>query len=331
MARDIDIGLLRAFVAVVDTGSVTGAAHLLNRTQAAVSLQIKRLEELLGSELFQREHKRLQLGPAGERLLGSAQRLLCMNDEIWGKMTTPSFEGEVRLGVPADIVPQYIPPILRRFNSAWPRVRVSLLCQNSQDLLEELEKGELDLTLTTDRSCSGRCETLRLDRLVWVGVPNGDAHRRKPLPLSIGSRTCRFRPVALEALRKARLDWRLVLEVSNIEAVNATIAAGLAITAALRDSVPDGLEILGPDSGLPELPEFAINLTLPKTGASEIAQELARHIRAEFTVRFGETSGVLLQNRPRSVALARAAAKPGTLRPKPSGRDLRPNARRAAS
>jgi DNA-binding transcriptional LysR family regulator len=287
MSRDIDITLLRAFVAVVDTASVTGAARLLNRTQAAVSQQIKRLEELFGTELFAREHKRLALAPAGERLLGSARRLVALNDETFGTMTTPAFDGEVRFGVPMDIVATYIPPILRRFHQAWPQVRVSLVCANSKELLEQLDGGEIDLTLTTDRHADAGAETLRRDRLVWVGAPGSEAHRRDPLPLSIGSRSCRFRPVALEALRKAGRDWRFVLEVWNQEAVNATVVAGLAVTAALRDSVPEGLIVLGPDCGLPELSEFAIALYLPPIGASEIAVELARHIRQEFKARFG--------------------------------------------
>ena len=112
MRRDIDIGLLRAFVAVVETGSVTGAAALLNLTQAAVSQQLKRLEELFGTELFERHHKRLVLKPNGERLIAHAQRLIALNDEVWGAMSAPAYAGEVRLGVPHDIVGPYLPPIL---------------------------------------------------------------------------------------------------------------------------------------------------------------------------------------------------------------------------
>lgn len=287
MARDIDISLLRAFLAVVETGSVTSAARLLNRTQAAVSLQIRRLEDMLGTELFEREHKRLVLGPAGERLLASAQRLVSLNDQIWGAMTTPSFEGKVHLGVPVDIVSVYIPPVLRRFNQAWPRVEVSLSCRNSNELLQDLEAGSIDLTLTTDTLSDPGGETLRLDRLVWVGAPGGKAHRQNPIPLSIGGLTCRFRPAALSALRKAGRDWRMVMEVRNQEAVNATVIADVAVTAQLRDSMADGLVVLGPESGLPELPQFAIKLHVQPGGGSAIAQELARHIRLEFAARFG--------------------------------------------
>src|SRR5262249_60271532 len=98
MRRDIDIGLLRAFVAVVQTGSVTEAATLLNLTQAAVSQQVKRLEELFGAELFERHHKRLILRPNGERLIAHAERLIALNDEGWGAMSEPAYEGEGGLG-----------------------------------------------------------------------------------------------------------------------------------------------------------------------------------------------------------------------------------------
>lgn len=306
MRRDLDIGLLRAFVAIVDTGSVTGAARLLNRTQAAVSLQLKRLEDLLGLGLFERVHKRLILAPAGEQLLGSAQRLIAMNDDIWGQMTTPSFQGEVRLGVPVDVISTYIPQILRRFNSAWPRVRVTLVCRNSKELLEDLDAGAVDVTLTTDITCQGHCETLRWDKLVWVGAPAGDAHTRMPLPIAIGSKTCRFRPVALQALREAAHEWQVILEVSNQDAVFATIASGSCVGIMLRDCIPDTLEALPDTCGLPELPNFAINLWLPKAGASEIAEELAQHVRAEFAARYVSTAGPQVSNR--RVARRNAAA-----------------------
>jgi DNA-binding transcriptional LysR family regulator len=294
MTRDLDIALLRAFAAVVDAGSVTGAARILNRTQAAVSLQIKRLEDALGQPLFERHHKRLILAPAGDELLGFAQRLISMNDEIWDRMTTPVFEGEVRLGVPVDLISTYVPPILRRFNVAWPRVQVSLASKNSHDLLEDLETGAIDLALTTDEIGYPRGECLKTDALVWVGAPGGTAHRASPLPIAIGGKNCRFRPLALDAMRQAGLDWRVVLQVANQDAVNATVQAGLCVTVLLGETVPANLEALEGVASLPVLPKIAINLHLPKAGVSASTEELARHIRAEFAARTaakGETGG----------------------------------------
>jgi DNA-binding transcriptional LysR family regulator len=297
MPRDIDTALLRAFLAVVETGSVTSAARVLNLTQAAVSQQIKRLEDLFGSPLFERSRKRLMLAPAGERLMANAERLVSLNDETWGLMTTPHFEGEVRLGVPFDIVASYIPPILKRFNAVWPRVNVSLKCSESRVLLEDLAAGRVDLTFTTEGGRGPDAETMITDRLVWAGLPGSDVHMRDPLPVSLGGPTCMFRPVAIEALRKAGRDWRLVCEVSNMEAMFATISAGLAVAPMLRATVPSQFTALGAGSGLPPLPEFRINLYAPKTAGNDIARELATHIRHEFKTRFNAV-GVDTGTRP---------------------------------
>ena len=286
MRRDLDLTLLRAFLAVVETGSVTGAARLLNRTQAAVSLQIKRLEDALALPLFDRDHKRLTLAPSGEQLIGLAQRLVAMNDEVVDAMVSPAFEGEVRLGIPVDLIVTYAAPILRRFNEKWPGVRVSLIASNSQELVEDLANGRVDLALTTDLEAGGRgVETVTHDALVWVGAHGGGAHRRSPLPLAIGGRNCRFRPVVLEALRRASVEWRVVIEVANQDGVNATVAAGIAVAVMLRETVPAGLEVLPDGLGLPELPTFALNLRLPAAGTSDLAEEMARHVRAEFATR----------------------------------------------
>lgn len=298
--RDIDISLLRAFTTVVETGSVTAAARLLNRTQAAVSLQIKRLEEALGQELFRREHRRLSLSSAGETLIGAAQRMVAANDALWRQMTTPAFEGEISLGVPTDIVPTYIPPILRRFNKAWPKVRLTIVARNSQTLLEQMDAGEIDLAMTTDTERHGQIETLRVDQLVWVGAPDGAAHRADPLPLAIGDHTCRFRPVVLEALSRAERSWRVALEATSQVAQDAAVSAGIAVTASLRDSVPSSLQILGAEAGLPPLPRFLINLHVPPQSSNPILPEIVRHIRLEFHQRFGPAEGGELGGRRRA-------------------------------
>src|SRR5215203_683355 len=118
MARNIDTSLLRAFVAVAETAGMTAAANLLNVTQAAVSQQIKRLEEAFGAELFERQRRGLRLTAAGERLFAKAKRMLALNDEIWAEMTTPIYEGGVRLGIPYDLVHSYLPLVLKTFSQA---------------------------------------------------------------------------------------------------------------------------------------------------------------------------------------------------------------------
>lgn len=282
MRNDLDIALVRAFLTVVEAGGVTRAAAALGVSQAAASQQIRRLEESLDCRLFERVGRRLVLAPAGERLLAQARRLLAMNDEVWSSMRTPSFEGEVRLGVPYDIVGSFVPAVLRGFAKAQPRVRVSLVCEDSKIVREALKSGGVDLALTTETDCGRHGETLRTDRLVWVGGSGGDAHLKDPLPVSLGAPSCVFRPVAVEALGKARRDWRAVCEVSRMEPVHAVLEAGLAVAPLLRSSVPARFEILGRESRLPALPEFRINLYAPP-GLGPAARDLADHVRASFS------------------------------------------------
>jgi DNA-binding transcriptional LysR family regulator len=285
MARNIDTALLRAFIGVAETGGMTAAANLLNLTQAAVSQQIKRLEETFEAQLFERDRRGLRLTGAGERLFAKAKRMLALNDEIWSEMTTPIYEGHVRLGIPYDLVNSYLPPVLKGFAQAYPKIQISLECEPSILLLESLRAGKLDLALTTEVGCGPDCESLVTDRLVWAGAKGGSAYRRRPLPISLGSESCAFRAPVFKALNDAGISWRPVSEISNFDAMNATVQTDLAVMTLLASTIPSYFEILSPGAGLPALPVFSINLYLPKTGATPVAQELARHIREGFMAR----------------------------------------------
>ena len=283
MARNIDVGLLRAFSTVVETGSVTEAAGALSLTQAAVSQQIKRLEELFGRPMFDRRQRKLVLSRDGERLLTFAQKLISMNDEIWRTMSAPAFDGEVRLGVPYDLVARFIPTVLRRFDKRFPNVRVSLMTSTSRILCDALSRGELDLTLATEVTSPARAESILIDRLVWVGAAGGDAFNRDPLPVSLGAETCAFRPYALAALAKWNRRWRPVSESNSLEPMIATLQADLAVAPMLSSTPPRSLQILGDDAGLPRLPSCHVNLYLPRNAQNDMAAELAGVLREEFS------------------------------------------------
>jgi DNA-binding transcriptional LysR family regulator len=278
MAHNLDVSLLRAFVAVVDAGGMTAATGILNLTQAAVSQQIKRLEDMFGEELITRDRRGMKLTSAGERLFGRAKRLLALNDEIWTEMTTPVYEGEVRLGIPSDIITTYLPTFLKGFARSYPRVQVSLHSGSSAKLRTDLAAGKIDVVLATELVCDPDGENLITDRLVWVGAPGGEAVRQRPLPVSIGCSDCAFRAPVRDALQQAGIEWRSVSEVTNTSAQVATVAADIAVMAWMASTVPEGLEVLGRESGLPSLQPFTVNLYLAKDGSPTV-QELARHIR----------------------------------------------------
>lgn len=281
MRRDIDVAIVRAFLAVLETGSVTAAARQLNLTQGAISQQVRRLEELSGKDLFLRAGRRLSLSPEGRGMIAPARQLVATNDLLWMALREPPFQGEVRFGAPYDIIGSYAPPILRRFRDAYPTIRVTLVCRDSVLLLADLKAGDIDVALTTELGCGRGGETLRADRLVWVGARGGGAHARDPLPVSLGAEACVFRPVAVAALRKARRDWLAVCEVSNMEPVRATLEADLAVAALLSHSLPESLEIVPPSRRLPRLPSFNINLyaaAQPKPAVRAFADHVRRCI-----------------------------------------------------
>ncbi len=278
MARNLDTGLLRAFVAVAETASMTVAANVLHLTQGAVSQQVKRLETVFGCCLFKRDRRGLRLTPSGERLFSRAKRLLDLNDDIWVEMTMGGVEGRVRLGAPPDLLGTHLAPVLKTYADAFPQVEVSLVCGSSPELAKALAAGQVDLAVVEEPtgSCAGEC--LSVERLVWAGARAGTAYLKRPLPVSMVADTCAFRPAVLTALGQHGVAWRTVFEGGSIEATAATVRADLAVTAWLASAVPAGLDILPAGSDLPELPNFAINL-LPRHGTGAAATELARHIR----------------------------------------------------
>ncbi|TDR90107.1 LysR family transcriptional regulator [Enterovirga rhinocerotis] len=282
--RNLDTALLRAFVAAAETGGMTSAGNVLNLTQAAVSQQIKRLEDTLGQDLFVRSRGGLTLTDAGERLIGRAKSFLALNDAIWTEMTRSPFTGEVRLGVPYDLVATYLPAVLRRFRQAHPQVEVTLICRTSPGLSLAAAAGEVDLAVVEAAHLAPGAELLMTDRLVWAGARGGDAHRRRPLPVAT-SETCAFRPVIFEALRGADIPFRVVTDATHLDAASATIQTDLAIAASLSSIVPEEISVLGPESGLPELPPFTIGLHVPGSGLRAPAAELAQGLREAFTAR----------------------------------------------
>ena len=284
IVRDIDVTLMRTFIAVVEAGGMTKAANLQNLTQAAVSQQVKRLEELFGEPLFDRSLKQLQLTAKGERFLSHAKRMVRLNDEIWSTMTSPTYEGEIHMGVPCDIFRPYLPSILRSFAQTCPKIDLIMHGHPTTDLHRMLEEGSLDLIITTDEAPGG--EMLIADNLVWVGLPGGQAHRQSPLPVAFGDERCAFRSTTLRRLAEAGLDWKLTCHLGSYDPIIAILEADLAVAPFLSQSVPADLEIVPESKGLPALAPFYINMYLKQGQNAPAIEELAQHIRNGFAGRF---------------------------------------------
>ncbi len=265
MPRNFDLDLIRTFVTVADSGSMTVAANRLHMTQGAISQQVKRLEDLLDCLLFVRKTRKLELSRKGEQFLVKARQLMRLNDDIWSDMTGQSLSGSLRVGVPYDLVTA-LAPAMKTFADAHPHVEISLVCGASRELRNALNSGLVDVSLVEYVASEAEGEVIRIEPLVWVTGRGSEAWRKRPLPLSMVDERCAFRPMVLRALADEGIAWRTVFESGNIEATAATVRAGLAITAWLAFTVPTDLERLAlHESGLPALPPFAICLQLPQS------------------------------------------------------------------
>lgn len=282
MVRNLDINLLRAFAVVAEHRSITAASRVLNLSQGAVSQQIARLEALCPAPLLTREARGVRLTYAGERLLGKARQLIALNDEIWTELSGDAPTGAVRLGLPPDLLDAHIPALLKRFAIACPQVEVTLLCSSSPTLAEAVARGELDLALVEEPPGASRAECLLIDRVVWVGPRGGRAHLKAPLPVSMVTETCAFRPAVMSALRGLDREWRWMFENGNLQATLAVVRGDLAVCALLETTVPEDLVVLTPEAGLPPLPAFAITLHLPDRPTSQATLEIAQAIRQRF-------------------------------------------------
>lgn len=279
--RNLDITTLRSFVAVADSGGVTRAAGFLHLTQSAVSMQLKRLEEMLGLELLDRSGRTIALTASGEQLLTYARRMVALNDELIGRLTDQAFEGEVVLGVPHDIVYPAIPRVLQSFNAAYPRVKVQLIASHTRILKEQFARGECDMILTTEADVEPGAEALSSKPLCWVGAPGGSAWRQRPLNLALG-RQCSFRPLALRALDGAGIEWNMVVDTTSDRTIEATVAADLAVQAMIDGTQPPHLEIVDHGDTLPPLPMQYVNFYGATADQGEVRQTLARLLRQAF-------------------------------------------------
>ena len=281
MSRNMDLTALRSFVAVADTGGVTRASGLLNLTQSAVSMQLKRLEESLGASLLDRTGRTIGLTAQGEQLLGYARRMLALNDEVYGRLTATEFEGELTLGVPHDIVYPVIPTVLRQFAKSYPRVKVQLVSSFTRKLMDEFNRGEIDMMLTTEDSVGTGGETLTQIPLIWVGAPGGQAWKQRPLRLAFEQR-CIFRQFVQRRLDEAGIPWEMVVDSNSSRTIEATVSADLAVHTMLEGTQPRHFEQIDHGGHLPGLRNMNINMYHADLKDGPVLADLARLIKDGF-------------------------------------------------
>ena len=281
MPRNLDLTALRSFVTVAEVGGVTRAATALHLTQSAVSMQLKRLEEALGVDLLERSSRSVGPTPAGEQLLGYARKMLDLNDEVLGRLTTADYEGEIVLGVPHDIVYPHVPPILRQFATDFPRMQVRLISSFTRSMKDQFHRGEIDILLTTEYEMPASAENLCLMPLVWVGAMDGQAWKQRPLRLAHET-SCIFRTVTQQRLEQAGIRWEMALDTNSARSTEATVAADLAVHSMLEGTQPQHLEVIDHGGHLPDLGSCHINLYVADSRVTEPHKHMADLLRSSY-------------------------------------------------
>lgn len=278
VTRTLDLDLLRTFVTIADTGGFTRAGDQLGRTQSAISLQVKRLEDMIGRTVFERSSRALRLTTDGERLLSHARQMLRLNDEALADMLEPDVAGLVRLGVPEDFATVHLPTVLAAFTAAHPRVELEVTCDLTLNLLDRFRTGDFDLVLVK-REPAAPLRGVRVWRepLVWVGRDRSGVADLASVPLIVSPQPCVYRKRAIEALEEAGKRWRIAYTSTSLTGTQAAVKAGLGVTVLPREMVPSHLAALGRDSGLPELDETEIAL-IEAAAPSPTAHLFAEHI-----------------------------------------------------
>lgn len=278
MAAMLDLDQVKTFVAIAETGSFTKAAEAVFKTQSAVSMQMRRLEERIGKPIFCRDGRASKLTEEGERLLGYARRMVKLSEETLCAFDDTGLSGSVRLGTPDDYADRFLPEILARFARSNPRVEVSVVCEPSLTLKDLSRAGEIDLAIVT--SCGDvPAEVVRQEPLLWVASSSHGAEDEEILPLALSKPPCVWRTAALDALSSVGRKYKVLYTSRNSTAIGAAVQAGLAITVLAESALRPGMRVLSEGEGFPRLPMCEIGILRSwHRPASAIVDKLAEHI-----------------------------------------------------
>jgi DNA-binding transcriptional LysR family regulator len=271
----LDVRVLRSFVCVVETQSITETARRLGRTQPAITLQMKRLEDSLGKVLFRPDSRRPVLTDDGDMVLSYAKSILKLHDELLGRLSSPDIEGHVILGTPDLYAAYLLPSILALFRQAFPRIQVELRCSLSTPLVGLVQRGEVDIALVTRMRDFSGGQVVCQEQLIWVMGERYDIHRANPVPLALLPPGNIYRDHAIEGLERAGRKWRIACVSESVGGLQAAVFAGMAVTVLCKSALVPGMRQIGLNEYFPPLPK--IDLLLYRAPGSPTPAATALH------------------------------------------------------
>ena len=278
MIQKMDITVLSAFVAVVETGGFRRAGDRLSRTQSAVSMQIRRLEERVGARLLDREGATITLTAQGERLLPHARRMVDQAAEAASALKTPELSGEIRLGVPEWFASQRRQAAISRFMRANPKVHVNVRVDTSAKLRDALSTADLDLALAIRESDDDRRPVVYSEPLLWVVGKDQPLRIGAEMPLALFDPPCPYRAIAMRALSETGWAWRETFTSGSVASVTNAVRVGMGLSVFPESAVTDDLRVLGARDGFPPLPRTELGIHKRRAAADDAHRQLTSHL-----------------------------------------------------
>lgn len=303
--RNLDMDVLRSLVALADYGTLALAAEQVARTQAALSLQMRKLEEQIGQPLFRPESRKLVLNDAGQQLLAYARRILALNDEVQEVLRHSQVAGRLVFGTSQDFGEAWLPPVLAQFRKAHPSVAMEIRVDGGKRLVAAVDAGEVDMALALGLGDRDDAVTIGQLPLVWVAHRDFVWERREPLPLALFTAPCRFRNKGLAALDSAGIPWEVALTSPGLQGIWAAVNAGLGMTVRTPEGLLPDLEVVDRKFGLPNLGRVDVSLHIGRNAHTPAVLTLAELLRHRLRHRILE-----LESRTPPGAIARTAGRP---------------------
>ena len=280
----LELDLLKTLVAIAETGNFSSAADVVHRTPSAVSMQVKKMEEMLGRPVFVRDSRRVSLTSDGVALVEHGRRLLALNREMMSRFIAPEVVGDVRLGAPDEVDERFLTPVLRRFDEPRCGVTLNVVVDSTSRMVEMVREGTLDLAIVTRNAAftgTEETEVLLREPLVWAALKGGSAAERNPLPVSVWEEGCAWRDAGLQGLQDAGRDYRVLFQSAHISGQRAAILADLVVAPIPKSCLGGDVVQAHPSAGLPPLPEYTLGLSVRRDPASAV-EAAADHLRASF-------------------------------------------------
>ena len=282
MPPHLESDLLRTFVAIAETKNFTRASEIVSRTQSAVSIQMKKLEEIVNGKLFDRGPRGVTLTSSGEHLVKDAKRILSLLDQAAASLQTDPLKGTVRIGIPEEYGGTFLPSVLSRFAKTHPQAEVTVHCAQSEALNKGMEKGELDLIILHEEATKTSGEILLNNPIVWITSDTYCQHECTPMPVAVYDSECWWREWALACLDQQNKDYKITYVSSSTFGLQAAVSSGIAVGIVAEGQIPPDCRELTAEEGFPRLQSTNIVLRQNTQRECNTKAGMAQAIRDAF-------------------------------------------------